>query len=85
VPKGTGNVLLFFVALLTSGVVFVKTVPREPKSEVFEGLDYLSDDSPEAFYKGKIPVVFKWTGAGNNIFVSGSYDNWASKTPLVKR
>lgn len=73
------------VALLISGVVYAIKTVREPKSEVFEGLDYLSDDSPEAFYKGKIPVVFKWSGAGNNIFVSGSYDNWTSKTPLVKR
>lgn len=32
----------------------------------------------------KLPTVFRWTGSGENVFVSTSYDNWASKLPLVR-
>ncbi|XP_062310888.1 5'-AMP-activated protein kinase subunit beta-1b [Osmerus eperlanus] len=30
------------------------------------------------------PTVFRWTGAGKEIFVSGSFNNWATKIPLNK-
>lgn len=32
----------------------------------------------------KLPTVFRWDGPGKNIFISGSYDNWTSRIPLVK-
>ena len=31
------------------------------------------------------PVVFRWKGAGNEVFLSGSYDKWQTKIPLAKR
>jgi len=33
----------------------------------------------------KLPTVFRWGGHGKHIFVSGSFDNWESKIPLVRR
>ena len=33
----------------------------------------------------KLPTVFRWDGHGTHIYVSGSYDNWESKIPLVRR
>ncbi|XP_038073265.1 5'-AMP-activated protein kinase subunit beta-2-like [Patiria miniata] len=30
------------------------------------------------------PVVFKWEGGGKNVFISGSFNHWASKIPLNK-
>ncbi|XP_030627507.1 5'-AMP-activated protein kinase subunit beta-1b [Chanos chanos] len=30
------------------------------------------------------PTVFCWTGTGKDIYVSGSFNNWASKIPLNK-
>ncbi|XP_010874629.2 5'-AMP-activated protein kinase subunit beta-1b [Esox lucius] len=30
------------------------------------------------------PTVFRWTGAGKDVFVSGSFNNWATKIPLNK-
>jgi len=30
------------------------------------------------------PTVFRWTGAGKEIFVSGSFNNWSTKIPLNK-
>lgn len=30
------------------------------------------------------PTVFRWTGAAKEVFVSGSFNNWASKIPLNK-
>jgi len=32
----------------------------------------------------KLPTVFKWSGGGKNISVSGSFDQWKSKIPMVK-
>ena len=32
----------------------------------------------------KLPTVFKWERGGNKVYISGSYDNWTSKTPLAK-
>ncbi|KAK5932625.1 hypothetical protein CgunFtcFv8_004315 [Champsocephalus gunnari] len=30
------------------------------------------------------PTVFRWTGAAKEVFVSGSFNNWATKIPLNK-
>lgn len=31
------------------------------------------------------PTVFRWTGAGKEVFISGSFNNWTSKIPLIRR
>uniref|UniRef100_A0AAR2LY21 Association with the SNF1 complex (ASC) domain-containing protein n=1 Tax=Pygocentrus nattereri TaxID=42514 RepID=A0AAR2LY21_PYGNA len=31
------------------------------------------------------PTVFRWTGPGKDVYVSGSFNNWANKIPLSKR
>jgi len=33
----------------------------------------------------RLPTVFRWGGRGTRIFVSGSFDNWESRIPLVRR
>lgn len=33
----------------------------------------------------KTPVVFRWPGLGETVYVSGSYDGWKEKIPLTKR
>uniref|UniRef100_A0A3B3QP49 5'-AMP-activated protein kinase subunit beta-1 n=1 Tax=Paramormyrops kingsleyae TaxID=1676925 RepID=A0A3B3QP49_9TELE len=30
------------------------------------------------------PTVFRWTGTGKEVFLSGSFNNWANKIPLNK-
>jgi len=32
-----------------------------------------------------LPTVFRWDGQGRDVCISGSYDNWETKIPLVKR
>jgi len=32
----------------------------------------------------KLPTVFKWEGGGKNVCISGSFDGWKAKIPLVK-
>lgn len=32
----------------------------------------------------RLPTVFRWDGPGKNIYISGSYDNWKSRIPLVR-
>ena len=31
------------------------------------------------------PVVFRWHGEGQKVFLSGSFDGWERKIPLVRR
>ncbi|XP_062617839.1 5'-AMP-activated protein kinase subunit beta-1-like isoform X4 [Saccostrea cucullata] len=31
-----------------------------------------------------LPTVFKWEGGGKDVYVTGSFNNWQSKIPLVK-
>ncbi len=33
----------------------------------------------------KLPTVFKWEGGGKEVCISGSFDNWKAKIPMVKR
>lgn len=33
----------------------------------------------------KTPVVFRWPGLGETVYVAGSYDGWKQKMPLTKR
>uniref|UniRef100_A0A8C7TPC6 Protein kinase, AMP-activated, beta 1 non-catalytic subunit, a n=1 Tax=Oncorhynchus mykiss TaxID=8022 RepID=A0A8C7TPC6_ONCMY len=30
------------------------------------------------------PTVFRWTGSGKEVFLSGSFNNWANKIPLTR-
>lgn len=32
----------------------------------------------------ELPTVFRWDGKGKDVYISGSYDNWTTKIPLVK-
>lgn len=32
----------------------------------------------------KLPTVFKWDGGGKQVYISGSFDNWKAKIPLVR-
>jgi 5'-AMP-activated protein kinase regulatory beta subunit len=32
----------------------------------------------------RYPAVFRWTGAGEDVSLSGSFNNWRTKIPLVK-
>ena len=31
------------------------------------------------------PTVFRWTGDGKEVFLSGSFNNWTNKIPLIRR
>jgi len=33
----------------------------------------------------KYPAVFRWTGAGQEVSIAGSFNSWQAKIPLVKR
>ena len=41
--------------------------------------------SPGAtLHKSALPTVFRWEGGGGKVYVSGSFDKWAKKFPLIK-
>lgn len=31
------------------------------------------------------PTVFRWTGECKEVYLSGSFNNWANKIPLIRR
>nr|CAH8831520.1 unnamed protein product [Trichobilharzia regenti] len=33
----------------------------------------------------KLPTVFRWNGGGKEIYISGTFNNWKKKIPMVKR
>ena len=41
--------------------------------------------SPGAtLHKSALPTVFRWEGGGGKVYVSGSFDKWTKKFPLIK-
>lgn len=32
-----------------------------------------------------LPTVFKWEGGGKEVYISGTFNGWKSKIPMVKR
>lgn len=32
-----------------------------------------------------LPTVFKWEGGGKDVYITGTFNNWTTKIPLVKR
>ena len=41
--------------------------------------------SPGAtLHKSALPTVFRWEGGGGKVYVSGSFDKWNKKFPLIK-
>ncbi|CAH8431679.1 unnamed protein product [Schistosoma turkestanicum] len=33
----------------------------------------------------KLPTVFRWNGGGKEIYISGTFNNWEKRIPMVKR
>ncbi|CAH8507011.1 unnamed protein product [Dicrocoelium dendriticum] len=33
----------------------------------------------------KVPTVFRWNGGGTDIYISGTFNNWQKRIPMVKR
>uniref|UniRef100_A0A4W5MSH0 Protein kinase, AMP-activated, beta 1 non-catalytic subunit, b n=1 Tax=Hucho hucho TaxID=62062 RepID=A0A4W5MSH0_9TELE len=58
-----------------------KNAPQEIQEFLAWQRDLESDSKCPSQAK---PTVFRWTGAGKEIFVSGSFNNWATKIPLNK-
>uniref|UniRef100_A0A1I8IG12 5'-AMP-activated protein kinase subunit beta-1 n=1 Tax=Macrostomum lignano TaxID=282301 RepID=A0A1I8IG12_9PLAT len=44
----------------------------------------ISEQPGDHVTASKLPTVFKWSGAGKEVFLSGSFNNWQAKIPLVK-
>lgn len=56
----------------------VEPLGRPRASTITQGEDFMTTR--------KLPTVFKWEHSDvKDVFISGSFDNWKSKIPLVKR
>ncbi|KAK4473187.1 hypothetical protein MN116_004366 [Schistosoma mekongi] len=33
----------------------------------------------------KLPTVFRWNGGGKDVYISGTFNNWEKRIPMVKR
>ncbi|TRY83088.1 hypothetical protein DNTS_000660 [Danionella cerebrum] len=50
-----------------------------------EFIEWRSDlDTSEKLDALDRPTVFRWTGAGKEVYVSGSFNNWNNKIPLIR-
>ena len=45
------------------------------------GLDISEENQPVQ----SVPTVFKWDGGGKDVYISGTFNGWRSKIPMVKR
>lgn len=43
------------------------------------------DTTDETPAQTTLPTVFKWDGGGKDVYISGTFNNWKSKIPMVKR
>ncbi|KAG7266324.1 hypothetical protein CRUP_038475, partial [Coryphaenoides rupestris] len=50
-------------------------------ADIFHGEDIKADDKGLAIDR---PTVFRWTGDGKEVFLSGSFNNWTNKIPLIR-
>lgn len=70
---------------LTDGAVVspLRQAPQEIQEYLAWQQDLESESkSPTAQAR---PTVFRWSGAGKEVFVSGSFNNWVTKIPLNRR
>ncbi|PAA78419.1 hypothetical protein BOX15_Mlig029389g2 [Macrostomum lignano] len=44
----------------------------------------LSEKPGDHVTASKLPTVFKWEGGGKQVFLTGSFNSWQTKIPLVK-
>ena len=51
------------------------------------GMDLSSDVemTPTEPRQRLLPTVFRWNGGGNDISVSGTFNNWQSRIPMARR
>lgn len=47
-------------------------------------VDYHVNHAPPVI-KALVPAVIKWDKGGNEVYISGSFNKWEKKIPLVKR
>ncbi|TGZ63532.1 hypothetical protein CRM22_006869 [Opisthorchis felineus] len=43
------------------------------------GMDGVEDNVPQ-----NVPTVFKWEGGGKDVYISGTFNGWKSKIPMVR-
>lgn len=48
-------------------------------ADIFHG-----EDIKASLEKEDRPTVIRWTGAGKEVYISGSFNNWANKIPLIR-
>lgn len=65
----------------------LQDAPERP-SLFMEGVgspDSNNDTSDEPPGQATLPTVFKWEGGGKEVYISGTFNGWKSKIPMVKR
>lgn len=48
------------------------------------GSGYIVADEERPVQKKTVPVVFHWEHGGDEVFLSGSFNNWKTKVPMTK-
>ena len=76
-PIDTGS----FLGNITGGDV-LKTLSGGDNLSVAEGLDE-NLDRVKHVSRRFIPIVFRWDSGGNEVYISGNFNNWETKIPMT--
>lgn len=63
-------------------LIWVFQAPLEKEEFLAWQQDLEADDKGPTLDR---PTVFRWTGDGKEVYLSGSFNNWANKIPLIRR
>lgn len=70
-------------ALINTDIIAVHQAPQEIQ-EFLAWQQDLESESKSPTTQAR-PTVFRWAGVAKEVFVSGSFNNWATKIPLNRR
>ena len=73
---------LLFQTSKPRDIVVKKSEPRQRSISLTQGPNQALLQKPKTKL---LPTVFKWDRGGKHVYISGSYDNWKTKTPLTKK
>ena len=79
---GLGSICFFFIYMYNSNDIYL----------VLYTLQHLCDEEVKTVEitvppkpVSKYPALFRWTGAGKEVSIAGSFNSWRGRIPLVKR
>jgi hypothetical protein len=83
-PYGTNN----FYATASPSLSGSASLPKKKLTQA-DGENSLQDDDPMAvlervFGDKGVPMVFRWEAGGDEVYITGTFNNWSAKIPMAR-